>query len=152
MAIACAYCNGEHDTPAQVRQCWNDGGRQDVPVAGDTMSRPADAPLLVEDPPASTTRPAPTRRGSGNSPPASVAVLAAVLERGVAPAGAGPDRLGRHLLIAPGGLIAAEWSGAERLVIDDAVLSAPGHALDRMRAAHHAATRLVIELATHLRA
>ena len=33
MAIACAYCKGEHDLPVQVRQCWADNGEQEVPLA-----------------------------------------------------------------------------------------------------------------------
>ena len=55
MAIACAYCNGEHETPAQVRQCWNDGGRQEVAVADDPIPHPADS-LFDAEPPASATR------------------------------------------------------------------------------------------------
>ncbi len=141
MAIACAYCSGEHDTPAQVRQCWNDGGRQDVPVADeDAIPHPSEVPSSApEDPPAA--RP---RTTTGARP---VAPVASTFERGVAAAGAGPDELGRHLLIEPGGVIAPPWAGADRLVIDEATLSAPRHALDRLRNAHHAATRVVIELA-----
>jgi DNA helicase-2/ATP-dependent DNA helicase PcrA len=133
MAIACAYCNGEHGTPAQVRQCWSDGGRQGVPLADDPIPHPADT--LVEPMQAPSPRSAPPRP-----------VVA--VERGVAVAGAGPDALGRHLLIEPGGTIAAPWSRAERLVVDEATLAAPDHALTRLRSAHHSATRLVIELAT----
>jgi DNA helicase-2/ATP-dependent DNA helicase PcrA len=145
MAIACAYCNGEHDSPAQVRQCWHDGGQQDVPVADDEIPLPHEEPSLFE--PSPNDGPAAPRRAAGRAAPTPAHTRAVSVERGVARAGAGPDQLGRHLLIAPGGAIAAPWSGAERLVIDDAVLSAPGRALDRLRGAHHSATRLVIELA-----
>ncbi|HSP28540.1 MAG TPA: ATP-dependent DNA helicase UvrD2 [Ilumatobacteraceae bacterium] len=133
MAIACAYCNGEHDTPAQVRQCWSDGGRQDVPLADDSIPRPVDS--LFE----------PTRAPRPRTAPQRPAITA--IDRGVAMAGAGADVLGRHLLIEPGGFIAPPWSGAERLVVDEATLTAPAHALARLRSAHHSATRLVIELA-----
>ena len=37
MAIACAYCNSQHATPAEVRQCWQDGGQPDVPIADDEL-------------------------------------------------------------------------------------------------------------------
>ena len=146
MAIACAYCNGEHDTPAQVRQCWDDGGRREVPVADEPI--PGDDPSLFETapvrtPPPATTAPDGSRTRRSSPPPPVVAAI----DRGVAVAGAGPDALGRHVLIEPGGVIAPPWSGAERLVIDDATLAAPGRALDRLRNAHHSATRLVIELA-----
>ena len=146
MAIACAYCNSEHDTPAQVRQCWNDGGQPDiavgdepVPTSTDSMFDSAPARAVPAD------RSEPGARGRSRSSPTRLVVAA--IERGVAVASAGPDALGRHLLIEPGGVIAPPWSGAERLVIDDATLAAPGPALARLRNAHHAATRLVIELA-----
>ncbi len=149
MAIVCAYCNGQHDTPAQVRQCWNDGGQPDVPVADDPIPLPVDDPSAFEAAPASSNRSASPRRPAPDtsrvtaSPP-----VPAPLERGVAVAGAGPDRLGRHLVIESGGAIPAPWTAADRLVIDDAVLAAPGRALDLLRAAHHAGTRVVIELSS----
>ena len=139
MAIACAYCNGEHDTPAQVRQCWHDGGQQDVAVADDPIPHPADSLFDTEPPARAASAPAPRR---------AAAVVAAPIERGVAPAGPGPDRLGRHLLIEPGAEIGDPWAACDRLVIDEATLAAPGRALERLRRAHHGATRLVIELAT----
>jgi DNA helicase-2/ATP-dependent DNA helicase PcrA len=138
MAIACAYCSGQHDTPAQVRQCWNDGGRQDVPVAADdTIPHPSEAPPASSAPPAARETP-----GRGVRP-----VQVPTFERGVAVAGAGPDALGRHLVIDPGGAIAQPWAGADRLVVDETTLAAPHHALDRLRSAHHGGSRLVIELA-----
>ena len=146
MAIACAYCSGEHDTPAQVRQCWNDGGRKEMPVADDPIPHPADS--LFEPEPPQTTFTEPPPRGAGPRPSnGPTRHVAEPIERGVAVAGPGPDTLGRHLLIEPGGAIANPWSGADRLVIDDATLTAPGRALDRLRSAHHRGSRLVIELA-----
>ncbi|MGB0113551.1 MAG: ATP-dependent DNA helicase UvrD2 [Ilumatobacteraceae bacterium] len=65
----------------------------------------------------------------------------------MAAASAGPDPLGRHLVIVPGGDVPAPWQGAERLVIDAAALAGPEQALSSLRAAHHQSTRLVIELA-----
>ena len=44
-------------------------------------------------------------------------------------------------------MIPPVWSSSERFVIDAATLGAPTKALDRLRAAHHGGTRLVIELA-----
>jgi DNA helicase-2/ATP-dependent DNA helicase PcrA len=143
MAIACAYCSGEHDTPAQVRQCWNDGGQQEIAVADHPVPHPADS-LVEPDPDQSE---APTRRPSGRSAGTTSRSVVAAIERGVAAANAGPDELARHLLIEPGAAIMAPWAGADRLVIDDAILAAPGRALARLRTAHHSATRLVIELA-----
>lgn len=163
MAIACAYCNGEHDTPAQVRQCWHDHGQADVPVH--------DGEVVVGSPPpepgvpdgrrsadddrgrpgrAAPARPAPARperAPATRSPAARSGAAASKFARRAAPAGAGPSALGRHLVIAPGGPIDEPWASAQRLVIDAATLSDPDHALGRLRAAHHGADRLVIELA-----
>ncbi len=136
MAIACAYCSGEHDTPAEVRQCWHDGGRQDVPVDdGDAIPPPTEPPRTSGD----------RRAGRATGAPRSVTVP--TFERGVAVAGAGPEELGRHLVIEAGGTVAAPWAGSDRLVVDEATLAAPHRALDRLRVAHHAGDRLVIELA-----
>ena len=71
----------------------------------------------------------------------------ATVPRGVAPAGAGPDELGRHVVIEPGGSIPERWADAQRIVIDGGTLTEPAHALAFLRAAHHARERLVIELA-----
>jgi ATP-dependent DNA helicase UvrD/PcrA len=143
MAIACAYCNGEHDTPAQVRQCWNDGGRQEVPVADDPAPERRDE--LFE--PARTPRPSSPDRVARRPARSTEPTIQPTIERGVAVAGSGPDVLGRHLVIEPGAAIPTPWVTADRLVIDQATLAAPGRALDRLRAAHHGGTRLVIELA-----
>ncbi len=134
MAIACAYCKGEHDTPAQVRQCWNDGGQQQVPMGDEPIPEP---PIAIR--PARSSTPSTLPRRSVPSKP---------LVRGVAIAGPGPDALGRHLVIDPGAPISEPWVGADRLVIDAAVLTSPSHALRVLRGASHAGDRLVIELAT----
>ncbi len=145
MAIECAYCSGEHDTPAQIRQCWNDGGRQDLPTSGDEPL-PFDDDAHVEAPVQRRSSPerdpAPVRR-----PAPAPAVVGRIVTRGVAPAGAGPDQLGRHAVIEPGGHVPEPWADAQRLVVDAATLDDPSHALAFLRAAHHARERLVIELA-----
>jgi DNA helicase II / ATP-dependent DNA helicase PcrA len=140
MAIACAYCNGEHDTPAEVRQCWNDAGQAEIDLD--------DSPL--PEPQRAVERTAPTEGSSSVRPPGRRASVEPVepVERGVAVAGPGPDELGRNLVVDAGGVAGDPWSSAPRLLIDAAVLDAPDDALDRLRTAHHSATRLVIELAT----
>ena len=148
MAIACAYCSGEHATPAEVRQCWQDNGRQEIPISGDD-------PLSFDDTgagdPASTAdeasyaRAQPARRPSRS---AAAAVPVRDVPRGVASAGAGPDELGRHLVVEPGGEVPPPWGDAQRLVVDASSLAQPDQALRALRTAHHARERLVIELAT----
>ncbi|HSL73686.1 MAG TPA: ATP-dependent DNA helicase UvrD2 [Ilumatobacteraceae bacterium] len=147
MAIACAYCRGEHDTPAEVRQCWSDGGRPEIAVD--------DAPLPDERPgsdgdvePSAAPRPARVAAGSARSGSTrSQRGIAPVVARGVALAGAGPDELGRNVVIEAGAAVPDAWVRAERLVVDASVLDDPAAAIRRLRAAADARQRLVIELA-----
>ena len=157
MAIACAYCSGEHDSPAEIRTCWLEGGQQDValgdespiPVGGhesfdDQLSEPAGgrssqrsserAPQRMSQPKRSSTPSAPVRQSA--------------VVRGAAVATAGPDTLGRHCVVDAGASAPETWATAERVVIDAAVLAEPEQALIALRAAHHERRRLVIDLAT----
>ncbi len=145
MAIQCAYCNGEHETPGEVRQCWHDSGRREVPTSG-SDALPFDDGAYIDAPMES---PSDSGRASTTPQRPSRAVPATRRDvpRGVAPAGAGPDELGRHVLIEPGGNIPERWADAQRIVIDAGTLTDPAHALAFLRAAHHARERLVIELA-----
>ena len=137
MAISCAYCGGEHDSPAQIRQCWNDGGRPDV------EAERADVATDVEAFPPTEFRAAPNRPTS--RPRREVAAPSA-FPRGVAAAQAGPDVLGRHALVPPGGAVPAPWSAAERIRITAATLAAPAEACNRLRRAANDRERLVLEL------
>ncbi len=139
MAIACAYCDGEHDTPAEVRQCWNDGGRADIALDDSPVPDPGPAsdPAVDSDAPPSSPS-GPTTRATRR---------VAVIERGVAPARSGPDRLARNLVIDVGGVVGMPWSTAHRLVLDAGVVAAPATAIARLRAAAVARERVVIELA-----
>ncbi len=58
----------------------------------------------------------------------------------------GPAVLGRNVVVAPGQPAPADWSDAERVVIDSASLTDPRAAVDNLRAAAHAAIGHVIEL------
>jgi DNA helicase II / ATP-dependent DNA helicase PcrA len=142
MAIACAYCNGEHATPAEVRQCWHDGGQQELATSHAAELPPdsgVDEPVSSRPP----VRANPNRRANAAAMPAATI---RDVPRGVAPAAAGPGALGRHLVIDAGGTLPSAWVDAERLVIDAASLADPSQALAALRRAHHARERLVIEL------
>ncbi|NND74051.1 MAG: ATP-dependent DNA helicase UvrD2 [Ilumatobacter sp.] len=141
MAIACAYCKGEHDSPAEIRQCWHDGGQQDVPLDDDAPApddRGADA---------RPSEASPSVRAPRRAPASRPAAPAADVRRGVAAAVAGPDELGRHVVVAPGADVPAPWSNAQRLTITAESLTEPADARAELRAAHVARERLVIELA-----
>jgi len=143
MAIACAYCNGEHDSPADIRQCWHDNGQQEVPLSsgGDDPT----GSTVPEDDGAAQNGATQTARRS--AVPARRSTPKVDIERGVAPAGPGPDLLGRHAVVAAGQDADSPWGGAERIVIDASSLTDPSSALTTLRAAHHGRRRLVIELA-----
>ncbi|MEM9463741.1 MAG: ATP-dependent DNA helicase UvrD2 [Actinomycetota bacterium] len=118
--IACGHCGGRHATVAEVRGC---------------SGAPADAPRSLDEPrfdeAANPASPEPT----------SVA-LAPDWDRL-----AGPDALGRNLLIAPDGPVPPPWADAPRIRIvdegDPAILAELRH--QRLRR-----NRVVIELASPL--
>ena len=153
MAIACAYCNGEHASPIEVRQCWSDSGQKDVPLSADGSLPPLEEPsdddqlFTYSDGPGpgagrpSLARSPAAKRGSGRA-----ASVIDDLPRGVVKAQPGPDVLGRHLIVNPGAEISEPWASADRLVVSAETLADPAEAQTRLRAAYHAGERLVIEL------
>ena len=59
---------------------------------------------------------------------------------------AGPDALGRNLVVLAGGDVAAPWRDCPVVVLDQAVIRSPAAAVGRMRASSAARERLVVEL------
>ena len=151
MAIACAYCNGEHDSPAQIRQCWHDNGQLEVPLddGGLPDDASAEATAAIESDAQHRSTHSPDSQGAA---PARSMQRAGIepqrFPRGVAPAEPGPDTLARNGLVSTGDQIVAPWADAERVVISADTLIDPGSALAVLRSAHHDRRRLVIELAT----
>ncbi len=148
MAIACAYCNGEHDLPAQIRQCWHDNGQQEVPLdeggLPDGASEHATRPEPTNAPP-STPR-SDVRRSTSARSMSRAAAEVEEFPRGVAAAGAGPEALGRHAIVLVGNTGPAPWTDCERVVITAESLADPSSALQALRSAHHERRRVVIEL------
>ncbi len=156
MAIACVYCDGEHDSAAQVRQCWQDHDQPAMTTTGsdpangsDTASfssvPPTDSPFeaVEEDAPPSldADRSRPVAR------PTQPRVAGIDVRRGIAPANPGPDSLGRNVVIQAGGSVPPPWTRSDRVVIDASVLSRPTEAIRQLRGAAAARRRTVIELA-----
>ena len=144
MAISCAYCGGEHDRPAEVRQCWEDGGREEVelpdaPPTPDERSAPTSASSRAAASPGGGTGSVSSARPARSAEPVEI-------ERGVGRAGAGPGVLGRHVVVRPGQDADDAWADARRILIDSGVLADPSDALDLLRTAASTAERLVIEL------
>ncbi|MFK7917121.1 MAG: ATP-dependent helicase [Ilumatobacter sp.] len=125
MAISCAYCGGEHVRPADVRACWSEHGEQELELSS-------------EVPPPSESV-APAQR-------APLATATTDIARGVAPADAGPDELGRHAVVVQGADVPEPWVSCERVLISSEVRAAPADFMATLREARSTRRRLVIEL------
>ncbi len=145
MAIACVYCGGEHPSASLVRQCWEQSnGQQKLPVA-----KPEPRPEQVKPGAGRPFEAKPTGRTKSRaaappdpSPPAPSPRHARV----AVSAQAGPDVLGRNLIIEPGQSVPSPWTDAERVFVDADTFSEPAPVLTVLRAAGHARQRIVIEL------
>ena len=111
MAISCSYCGGSHATPGEVRACWERTG-----------GSPADdAPEESAPAPAAPRPPAPR-------PPAALAARPATSATvGPAEQLAGPDALGRSIVLLPGADVPEPWAGcarpAEEVLVDEQTLA-----------------------------
>ncbi len=93
--------------------------------------------------------PVPPRRGPVGVPAAAPARAsrAAVHDGRSAADLAGPDQLGRGLLVVPGADVPGPWSAAERLVLDEATLDEPAPAIAQLQEWWRARRRFVVEVA-----
>jgi DNA helicase-2/ATP-dependent DNA helicase PcrA len=162
MAISCAYCGGEHDRPTEVRDCWVVNGEREVAVDVDPAGSdaidfgvPTSTPVTAPKdsvPPFSS----PTRTGSttGSTRPAAAPTLTprrapapvSDISRGAAPAGPGPDCLGRWALVDADAAPPPPWSGVDRVRVDAASVRDPGQLVVALRAAAASAARIVVEV------
>ena len=126
--IACVYCGGEHERPADIKQCWADH----------QGAEPSASPSRVPRP--STSHGAAPARPVSDAPGPSVDV----------PLRRGPWALGRNVVVAPGADAPSEWSDCRRVVVDSAVFIDPSSTLAALRSAAHASTSVVIELGVDL--
>ncbi len=140
MAISCAYCGGEHAAPAQVRQCWIDGGRPDVTAEiTDAAGEPAHAQVAEH-------RPEPRPTASRAAAPRRVAPPAPV-PRGVAAAVPGPEQLGRNAVVAAGTRAPSPWDHSAVVSITASVIGSPAETCAQLRRASASRERVVIEIA-----
>ncbi len=121
--IACGHCGGRHATVKEVRTCSLDTESTDI----DSESSP---PRLTEF---SADRPKPPNRCRPVALDPDWQRLA------------GPEALGRNLVVNPGQTAPDPWVECERIVVD----GQPG-ALSRLRALRKTRTRAVIELGIDL--
>ncbi|MCU1396538.1 MAG: putative ATP-dependent helicase [Ilumatobacteraceae bacterium] len=166
MAIACAYCGGQHSTPADVRACWQRNQASGTPLADPAVAdvglqefagefdggafagfdRGDDAFAGFDDQAATMARPAAPRAA-----PAAASGVASGVSSRAAPvrhsfAGAGPGALARGLVVLAGGIVPPAWAAAERVVIDSNVLADPAPTVAVLQARAAAGERVTIEL------
>ena len=137
MAIACGHCGGRHDTVAEVRTCTGT-----LPFAESEAA--LDDPLLP-DPTAPVLAPH-LPPGTGESG-ARTGVEAVPGDLGVL---AGPDALGRSLIVGPGQEAPAPWADAPRHLVDQRTLVDPAEVIADLQARWSARERFVIELSVDL--
>ena len=128
--IACGHCGGRHATVAEVRGC---------------SGSPAPAHARGSDTDDAAATPAPTSPSRTHAPTTAVAPPVALTpDWGRL---AGPDELGRNLIIAAGGDVPPPWAGAPRILVD---ADDDPTVLDELRRLRAARQRAVIELRTPL--
>ena len=123
MAIKCGNCGQSHDTVAEVRACHD---RPRTPPPAEQVAEPQPDPQPAVHRVHTQPNPAPAARW------------------------AGPDRLGRSVLVEPGQPAPEPWARAPRVTVDSAALADAESLLDRLQQAWTGRERLVIELAADL--
>lgn len=155
MPISCVYCGGTHADGAGVRACWQEHGEPlersspeldatqldatqpdaaAVTAADDQLVLAPDRTAVVGD---VSAAPSPRRRAervATASPVASRRSDRAPVELGAVEGLAGPEVLGRGLVVRRGGPVAPPWSHAPRVVVDAAALSRVDELVVRLRA------------------
>ena len=131
MAIACGHCGERHDTVAEVRNC--------------TGTRPCDDASPADEPAPAVLAPDPPPMTGGSGARTGVEAVAgdlAVL--------AGPDALGRSLIVGPGQVAPAPWTDGPRVVVDPQALVDPTDVVAELQPLWSGRARFVVELAADL--
>ena len=121
MAIACAYCGGQHAAPSDVRACW-----QRSQDSGQTVAEP-DPDRSVAD------------RAVPGAPRSTALVLA--FEE------PGPNELARSIVVNAGRPAPTAWVDAERVVIDGGVIADPVGTVAVLQDHARSGRRVVVEIA-----
>ncbi|MDE0606523.1 MAG: ATP-dependent DNA helicase UvrD2 [Acidimicrobiaceae bacterium] len=121
--IACGHCGGRHPTVKEVRACSLDAKSTDI--------------ASESSPPRPTEFSADRTKHPNESPPVALEPNWQRL--------AGPEALGRNLVVNPGQAVPEPWAGCERIVVD----GQPG-AFNRLRECRRTRSRAVIELQLEL--
>jgi DNA helicase II / ATP-dependent DNA helicase PcrA len=124
--IRCGNCEGEHETVAAVRECHQRG-----PGAGSPPERANE--LFADD-------------GYAPEPVSTRGPTPLVSRTAPADGWAGPDELGRWIVVLPGAAVPDAWSKATRVAVTAETLRDPSDVLDELLPLWFAGERVVIEL------
>lgn len=156
-SIRCGHCGGAHTSVAEIRECSAGGDATagtavgSVPVAEDTLfggagGEPDGPPPAWDD---SFVEPAPEGGAGRASSPRRVALRDSA-DLAPIPFGAGPDSLGRNLVVrsvdGESPTIPDEWAESWMYTIDAEVLAGPDNVVAELLPLWHARERYVIEL------
>lgn len=129
--ISCVYCGGEHERPADVKQCWSDHqGAEAAPDVSSSAASSTSSTAAPDELSSSRSSPAPTPAASvarGARPQPGEASERVALRRG-------PSALGRHVIVGPGAEAPDDWHGAPRVVVDAEAIADPASTIERLRA------------------
>ena len=128
MAIACGHCGERHDTVAEVRNC--------------TGTRPLDDAFPAGEPAPTVLAPDPPPMTGGSGARTGVVAVAGDLE-----VLAGPDALGRSLIVGPGQAAPAPWTDGPRVVVDLRALVDPTDVVAELQPLWSGRVRFVVEVA-----
>ena len=141
--ISCGHCGGTHDSVAAVRACSTSAPPTPAAPGSELpWSEPAREPGAGAGPVGHTDAAGPLGATGGFAPVAVAAVPTTAADLGRL---AGPDALGRALLVAPGAAAPAPWDTAERVSVDASCLATPEPVVDALRRAWVERRRVVVE-------
>ncbi|NOX31813.1 MAG: ATP-dependent helicase, partial [Actinobacteria bacterium] len=129
--IHCGNCGEQHQSVTEVRECHRD--RPSVAGDDDNFGAPPDLPTADDFSPQDHSAPSPPKPTNHR--------LSAPTVSGVA---AGPEELGRCIVVRPGAEVPSAWHAADRIEIDGAAPSP--EALAQLHLAWLERTRAVVEL------
>lgn len=163
VAIKCGNCGKSHATVAAVRACHDETStariidmqlprtRHDRPRTPLPIQQLGDSMITASHNRTRAARTPPPAEQKAEPQPKSPEQEAESQSDSPGPARwAGPDRLGRSILVEPGQPAPEPWARAPRVTVDAAALDDTETLLDRLQRAWTGRERLVIELAADL--
>ncbi len=133
--IACVYCGGEHERPADIKQCWADHQGESTVAEREPGEATIESGGPARHPSPGSARAPGATASTTPSPP----VVDIVARRG-------PAELGRNIVVAEGSALPADWADVERVTVDRSAVADPAAVNEVLRRAAAARVGLAIEI------